>query len=160
MIPRQYVQNRWLKKAEGRFSALESNNNSVPKTNFGDCKTKSKHCWFEFLGCICDASINNDLISFVHEGLTAMRIKMKEMVKDGTFEVNNGCVEDIFGSKNVEYTSVMPANISNNKGSRKIIISFTEKSIGCKQRQKHKCRECGSMAFHDSRNCPNKEDND
>lgn len=143
MIPRQYVQKRWLKKAEVRLSVLELDNNPVAITNFGDSKTKSKHCWFEFLGCISDTSGNNDLITFVHEGLTAMRIKMKEMVKDGNFKVNNGCVEDIFGSKNAEDTSVMPPDLSNNKGSRKRIISSAEKSIGCKQMQKRKCRACG-----------------
>lgn len=158
MIPRQYVQNRWLKKAELRFSTLELDNNPVPKSNLDDCKAKTKHCWFEFQGCICDASGNSVLVNFIHDGLRAMRLKMKEMLKDGTCEVDDGCVEDIFGTKNVEDNSVMPPNISNNKGSRKRIMSSTEKSIGCKKRNKRKCKACGEMAFHDSRNCPNKDE--
>lgn len=133
---------------------MELHNNPVPKSNLDDCKAKTKHCWFEFQGCIGDASGNSVLVNFIHDGLRAMRLKMK----DYTCEVDDGCVEDIFGTKNVEDNSVMPPNISNNKGSRKRIMSSAEKSIGCKKRNKRNFKECGEMAFLDSRNFPNKDD--
>lgn len=51
-IPQQYVNNRWLKRAEERFSTLELGVISDLKSKEGTKRSKIRDCWFEFHGCI------------------------------------------------------------------------------------------------------------
>ncbi|KAK1360235.1 hypothetical protein POM88_044709 [Heracleum sosnowskyi] len=152
-IPRQYVKNRWLKRAEERFSTLVLSELSNLNPEEDAKRTKTRDCWFEFQGCISDASGDIEQIDFIHKSLTVMRNHIKDHSKLGDTAPKDTSISDFIGLKVVEEVTILPPNQSNNKGCRKRIIGAAEKSLGGKKRQKRKCRKCKEFAFHDSRNC-------
>ncbi|KAK1359958.1 hypothetical protein POM88_044432 [Heracleum sosnowskyi] len=152
-IPRQYVNNRWLKRAEERFSTLVLSELSNLNPEEDAKRTKTRDCWFEFQGCISDASGDIEQIDFIHKSLTVMRNHIKDHSKLGDTAPKDTSISDFIGLKVVEEVTILPPNQSNNKGCRKRIIGAAEKSLGGKKRQKRKCRKCKKFAFHDSRNC-------
>ncbi|KAK1356703.1 hypothetical protein POM88_049959 [Heracleum sosnowskyi] len=159
-IPRQYVSNRWLKKAEERFSMLDLGDIPEPMSREKAQRQKAKDCWFEFQGCISSASGNQDHIDYIHKVLKLMGNNIKLSQRKGNSRLDDESVEDLIGSKIVEETTILPPNQSNNKGCRKRITSSAEKSIGGKRRQMREYKTCKKMAYHDSRNCPTKNNTD
>ncbi|KAK1368374.1 hypothetical protein POM88_034466 [Heracleum sosnowskyi] len=65
-------------------------------------------------------------------------------------------LEEHFGVRPSGASSVLPPLQSNNKGSRKRILGPAEISCDGKKRKMKNCRNCKALAFHDSRNCPQK----
>ncbi|KAK1396711.1 hypothetical protein POM88_006574 [Heracleum sosnowskyi] len=152
-IPRQYVTNRWLKRAEERFSTLVLSELSNLNPEEDAKRTKTRDCWFEFQGRISDASGDIEHIDFIHKSLTVMRNHIKDYSKLGDIAPKHTSISDFIGLKVVEEVTILPPNQSNKKGCRKRIIGAAEKSLGGKKWQKRKCRKCKKFAFHDSRNC-------
>lgn len=156
-IPVQYINNRWLKKAEERFSTLELGEISDPISKEDAKREKLRDCWFQFQGCISDVSANQDHIDFLRDGMIALRNKIKMSSNKGNIRLDSETIEDLIGSKIVEDITILPPNQSNNKGCRKRLLNPTEKSLGGKKRTERVCKLCNKPAFHDSRNCPNKK---
>ncbi|KAK1372892.1 hypothetical protein POM88_029085 [Heracleum sosnowskyi] len=145
-----------FQKAEERFSTLELGDIPEPMSREKAQRPKAKDCWFEFQGCISSASGNQDHIDYIHKVLKLMRNNIRQSQRKGNSRLDDESVEDLIGSKIVEETTILPPNQSNNKGCRKRITSSAEKSIGCKKRQMRECKTCKEMTYHDSRNCPKK----
>ncbi|KAK1359844.1 hypothetical protein POM88_044318 [Heracleum sosnowskyi] len=152
----------WLKKAEERFSILKLSD--IADINLGEevKRAKTRDCWFEFQGCISDASTNIEYLNFIHKGLTVMRQHIKESRHPDNAHHGPSVIEDYIGTQVGEKITIQNPNQSNNKGknnnkgSRKRIVVAAEKSLGGKKRQKRKCKSCDKLAYHDSRNCPKK----
>ncbi|XP_063948862.1 protein FAR-RED IMPAIRED RESPONSE 1-like [Daucus carota subsp. sativus] len=156
LIPRQNVCNRWLKNAIERFSTLELGEISDTGTTQLSRRVKSQDCWFEFQGCLSDASGNPDILEYIRSGLSSMRKHITVTMKKPRTRLNSEQIEELIDSRVVEEVTIQNPNKSNNKGSRKRIVSGAEKSIGCNKRKKRKCATCKEYAFHDSRTCPEK----
>lgn len=152
-IPRQYVNNRWLKRAEERFSTLVLSEIADLNPEEDAKRIKTRDCWFEFQGCISDASGDIKHIDFIHKSLTVVRDHIQNSSNMGDTAPKHNSISDFIGLQATEEVTIQPPNQSNNKGCRKRIIGAAEKSIGGKKRQKRKCRKCKQFAFHDSRNC-------
>ena len=58
VIPRQHVTNRWVKKAVERFSTLQLGEISGLGSEEETRRAGTRDCWFEFQGCMSDASGN------------------------------------------------------------------------------------------------------
>lgn len=153
-IPRQYVNNKWLKRAEERFSTLKLYNIVEHNPDEDAKRNKTRDCWFEFQDCITDASANLEDIDFIHKGLNGMRKHIKDHANRGNTDLEQNIIENFIGTHVVDEITILPPNQSNNKGSRKRIVGAAEKSLGGKKRQKRKCRKCKKLVWHDSRNCP------
>ncbi|KAK9740487.1 hypothetical protein RND81_03G039100 [Saponaria officinalis] len=65
-------------------------------------------------------------------------------------------IEILLGSKIPTQATVLPPKQSKNKGSGRRMISVKEKAVEEHSKPLRKCRACGKMANHDSRNCKNK----
>ncbi|KAK1360640.1 hypothetical protein POM88_045114 [Heracleum sosnowskyi] len=103
-------------------------------------RTKTRDCWFEFQGCISDASGDIEHIDFIHKSLAVMRNHIKDSSKLGDTAPKHNSILVFTGLQVVEEVTILPPN-------------QTEKSLGGNKRQKRKCRKCNEFAFHDSRNC-------
>ncbi|KAK1380234.1 hypothetical protein POM88_026978 [Heracleum sosnowskyi] len=84
--------------------------------------------------------------------------KVKAKSQDVWFEFQ-GCVTDVSGDEDLlEYPAdvitVHPLHQSNNKGSRKRMLSSLEKSLDRRKIPTRICKICGVPALHDLRNCP------
>ncbi|WOG92427.1 hypothetical protein DCAR_0311693 [Daucus carota subsp. sativus] len=156
LIPRQYVCNRWLKNAIERFSTLELGEIADSGTIQLSRHVKSQDCWFEFQGCLSDASGNPEILEYIKNGLSSMRKHITVTMKKLKTRLNSEQIEELIDSRVVEEVTIQNPNKSNNKGSNKRIVSGGEKSIGCNKRKKRKCTTCKEYAFHDSRTCPEK----
>ncbi|KAK1399962.1 hypothetical protein POM88_009825 [Heracleum sosnowskyi] len=152
-IPRQYVNNRWLKRAEERFSTLVLSDVAELNPEEDAKRKKTRDCWFEFQGCISDASGDIEHIDFIHKSLNVVRKHIKNSSNLGDSAPKHNSIGDFIGLQVVDEVTILPPNRSNNKGCRKRIIGAAEKSLGGKKRHKRKCRKCNEFAFHDSRNC-------
>ncbi|WOG87096.1 hypothetical protein DCAR_0206318 [Daucus carota subsp. sativus] len=73
IITRQYVSNIWLKNAVVRFSTLELGEISDRSTTNLSNHMQTQECWFEFQGCLSDASSNADILEYIKNGLSSMR---------------------------------------------------------------------------------------
>lgn len=153
-IPRNQLQNRWLKNAEERFSSLQLGELTDACEKEQRLQSKTKDCWFGFQSCLSDVSCDESLIDIVLEGITELRKKVQDLKKGGSKRLKDDFIEQLLGSKAVDNVTVFPPNQGNNKGCRKRLISSAEKTSGSNKRQKRACKFCGQQAFHDSRNCP------
>nr|XP_017217077.1 PREDICTED: protein FAR1-RELATED SEQUENCE 5-like [Daucus carota subsp. sativus] len=156
IIPRQYVSNRWLKNAVERFSTLELGEISDRDATNLSRRVQTQDCWFEFQGCLSDASGNADILEYIKNGLCSMRKHITITMNKPRTRLNSKQIEELIDSRVVNEITIQNPNKSNNKGSRKRIISGAEKSIGCNKRKMRKCATCQEYAYHDSRTCPEK----
>ncbi|KVH94504.1 Zinc finger, PMZ-type [Cynara cardunculus var. scolymus] len=71
-------------------------------------------------------------------------------------EETTASIKEFLGVSQPETVDVLPPTGIRNKGcgTGKRLISAAEKAISNGKKQKRKCRLCGQMATHDSRNCP------
>lgn len=156
-IPRQYVCNRWLKRAEERFSTLELGSSFKFNAEEESKRVKTRDCWFEFQACMSDAAASVEHIDYVHKGLIALRENLNNAAKTGGDVLTDRTMEDFIGSSVVDDITILPPNQSNNKGCRKRIVGAAEKNVCGTKRQMRMCKACHTLAFHDSRNCPTKK---
>ncbi|XP_074265991.1 uncharacterized protein LOC141588448 [Silene latifolia] len=63
-------------------------------------------------------------------------------------------IETLLGSKIPTKAHILPPNQAKNKGSGRRMTSEKEKAMEEHAKPLRKCRACGEMARHDSRNCP------
>nr|XP_017250802.1 PREDICTED: protein FAR1-RELATED SEQUENCE 5-like [Daucus carota subsp. sativus] len=157
IIPRQYVMNRWLKKAVERFSTLELGEISDPLSGEESRRKKLQECWFIFQSCVSEASSDQGQINSLYDSLKVISEQMKISKKSAGYRLTADMVENLIGSKIVEDITVLPPNQSNNKGCRKRMVNPAEKSLGGKKRTMRQCQFCNTQAYHDSRNCPEKK---
>lgn len=156
IIPRQYVANRWLKNAVERFCKLDLGEISENGTKNLSTRVQTQDCWFEFQGCLTDASGNSDILEYIKTGLCNIRKHITTTMRKPRTRLNSEQIEELIDSRAVDEITIQNPNKSNNKGSRKRIMSGAEKSIGCNKRRMRKCATCKEYAFHDSRTCPEK----
>ncbi|WOH11249.1 hypothetical protein DCAR_0830729 [Daucus carota subsp. sativus] len=156
IIPRQYVSNRWLKNTVERFSTLELGEISDRDATILSRHVQTQDCWFEFQGCLSDASGNADVLEYIKNGISSMRKHITTTMKKPRTRLNSEQIEELIDSHVVNEITIRNPNKSNNKGSRKRIISGAEKSIGCNNRKMRKCATFQEYAYHDSRTCPEK----
>nr|XP_017217048.1 PREDICTED: protein FAR-RED IMPAIRED RESPONSE 1-like [Daucus carota subsp. sativus] len=157
IIPRQYVINRWLKKAVDRFSTLELGEIPDPVSGDDSRRKKVQECWFLFQSCVSEASNDVGKIKLLYEKLKVFSDEIKISLGGSGKRLDQEYVENLMGSKIVQEVTVLPPNQSNNKGSRKRLVNPVEKTLGGKKRIARQCQFCNAMAFHDSRNCPEKK---
>nr|XP_017221379.1 PREDICTED: protein FAR1-RELATED SEQUENCE 5-like [Daucus carota subsp. sativus] len=146
----------WLKNAVERFSTLELGEISDRDAKNLSRRVQTQDCWFEFQGCLSDASGNADVLEYIKNGLCSMRKHITITMKKPRTRLNSEQIEELIDSRVVNEITIQNPNKSNNKGSRKRIISGAEKSIGCNKRKMRKCATCQEHAYHDSRTCPEK----
>ncbi|KAK1377830.1 hypothetical protein POM88_024574 [Heracleum sosnowskyi] len=157
-IPRDLLSKRWMKNAEKMHSTLDLGENSKSGSKEGKVKAKSQDVWFEFQGCLTDVSGDEDLLEYVLLELKFLRGKIQEKSKKKPTNSKSDVAERLIGVKPADVITVHPPHQSNNKGSRKRMLSSLEKSLDRRKIPTRICKICGVPALHDSRNCPLKVD--
>lgn len=118
-------------------------------------RATTKEVWVEFQGCVNEVSYDVEALKFVLTGLKSLRSSAREIVQNPN-PTKSQVIANLFGVKPAPVITVQPLLQSNNKGSRKRILSSAEKSVDDRKRVLRMCKSCGVMSFHDSRNCPKK----
>ncbi|XP_074306241.1 protein FAR1-RELATED SEQUENCE 9-like [Silene latifolia] len=131
-IPKEYLALRWSK------SATSHPLSTVVGKSFSLVEDSEEHsdALFQLL-----RSFNEKLIISIKSGKS----------KDKKAEI-----EMLLGSKIPTEVTVLPPEKCKNKGSGKRITSNKEKAVLENAKPLRKCRACGEMSNHDSRNCPSR----
>ncbi|KAK1369851.1 hypothetical protein POM88_035943 [Heracleum sosnowskyi] len=108
--------------------------------------------------CVTDVSGDEDLLEYVLLELKSLRGKIQEKSKKKPTNSKSDVAERLIGVMPADVITVHPPHQSNNKGSRKRMLSSLEKSLDRRKIPTRICKICGVPALHDSRNCPLKVD--
>ena len=119
-----------MKNAVERFSTFELGEISDRDATNLSRRVQTQDCWFEFQGCLSDASGNADVLEYIKNGLCSMRKNITTTMKKPKTRLNSEQIEELIDSCVVNEIIIQNPNKSNNKGSMKRIISGAEKSTG------------------------------
>ncbi|XP_074305998.1 protein FAR-RED IMPAIRED RESPONSE 1-like [Silene latifolia] len=111
---------------------------------------------FNVVGTTLLADYNEELGDELLELLHAFNEKLMISVKRGKSKNKKAEIEMLIGSKIPSEASVLPPEKCKNKGSGRRITSNKEKAVQENAKPLRKCRACGEMTHHDSRNCPSR----
>ncbi|XP_074288353.1 protein FAR1-RELATED SEQUENCE 5-like [Silene latifolia] len=156
-IPREYLLDRWSKYATCRPIF-----NVVGTTLLADCMSIENHqskiseLWSEVFTSVSLVEDNEELGDELLELLRSFNEKLMISVKRGKSKNKKPEIEMLIGSKIPTEASVLPPEKCKNKGSGRRITSNKEKAVQENAKPLRKCRACGEMTHHDSRNCPSR----
>ncbi|XP_074301037.1 protein FAR1-RELATED SEQUENCE 5-like [Silene latifolia] len=111
---------------------------------------------FNVVGTTLLADYNEELGDELLELLRGFNEKLMISVKRGKSKNKKAEIEMLIGSKIPSEASVLPPEKCTNKGSGRRITSNKEKEVQENAKPLRKCRACGEMTHHDSRNCPSR----
>ncbi|KAK1369706.1 hypothetical protein POM88_035798 [Heracleum sosnowskyi] len=100
------------------------------------------------------STLDEELLEYVLLELRSLREKNQEKSKKKPTNSKADVAERLIGVKPDDVITVHPPHQSNNKGSRKRMLSSLEKSLDGRKIPTRICKSCGVPALHDSRNCP------
>ncbi|XP_074297776.1 protein FAR1-RELATED SEQUENCE 5-like [Silene latifolia] len=156
-IPREYLLDRW-----GKYATCRPIFNVVGTTLLADCMSIENHqskiseLWSEVFTSVSLVEDNEELGVELLELLRAFNEKLMISVKHGKSKNKKAEIEMLIGSKIPSEASVLPPEKCKNKGSGRRITSNKEKAVQENEKPLRKCRACGEMTHHDSRNCPSR----
>ncbi|KAK1385490.1 hypothetical protein POM88_023225 [Heracleum sosnowskyi] len=153
-IPNQFLSRRWLRNAKERFCTLKFPDD-LQSSNGHIVKDTSKKILTEFQNCYGKVSNHIEGLNFMLEEMKCLNIRIEQKFHKSAV-TKDDMLEEHFGVRPSGASSVLPPLQSNNKGSRKRILGPAEISCDGKKRKMKNCRNCKALAFHDSRNCPQK----
>lgn len=154
-IPRKYLLDRW-----GKIATCRPIFNVANTTLLEDCSSLSSRqqqiseLWSEVFTSV--SLVENDecseqelllILRDFNEKHAAPKVLAKSKNKKSEIEM-------FLGAKIPTESTVLPPKQSKNKGSGRRMMSNKEKAVEEHSKPLRKCRACGEMANHDSRNCP------
>ncbi|XP_074297625.1 protein FAR-RED IMPAIRED RESPONSE 1-like [Silene latifolia] len=141
-VPSDYLLSRWSKLAT--CQPIVGPNGQL----FADCTSmdvqKNKSPWH------CD-----ELLGILREFKERVKNPPDESGNTGVAKVKdkNSEIGMLLGTSIPSEIKVLPPRQCKNKGSKKRLISQRERAREVNKKALRKCRACGEMANHDSRNC-------
>ncbi|KAK1354970.1 hypothetical protein POM88_048226 [Heracleum sosnowskyi] len=153
-IPNQFLSRCWLRNAEEILCTLKFPND-LQSSNGHIVKDTSKKILSDFQNSYDKVSNHIEGLNFMLEEMKCLNIRIEEKFHK-SIVTKDDMLEEHFGVRPSSASSVLPNLESNNKGSRKRILGPAEISYDGKKRKMKNCRNCKALAFHDSRNCPQK----
>ncbi|XP_074291530.1 protein FAR1-RELATED SEQUENCE 5-like [Silene latifolia] len=135
-IPKEYLALRWSKSATSHPLSNVVGKSVLADFSLVEDNEEHSDALFQLL-----RNFNENLIISVKSG------KSKDKKAD---------IEMLLGSKIPTEVTVLPPKKCKNKGSGKRITSNKEKAVLENAKPLRKCRACGEMSNHDSRNCPSR----
>lgn len=157
-IPNPLILNRWTKLATRRAIFDDSGTlleGCEKEKNKAQLITNAWGCFFELMHY---AESNEEDLKMVIEVCNSMKKKLtvsgeKVVSKSNDLESFTGCSVP----KEIE---IHPPKPSTTKGSGKRIKGGKEMAMEQQEKHRRHCKCCGQYAYHDSRNCPTKDQKD
>ncbi|XP_074299628.1 protein FAR-RED IMPAIRED RESPONSE 1-like [Silene latifolia] len=156
-IPKEYLALRWSKSTTSHPLS-----NVVGKTVLADCvsiesrQNNISELWSEVFNAVSLVEDNEEHSDALFQLLRSFNEKLIISVKSGKSKDKKAEIEMLLGSKIPTEVTVLPPEKCKNKGSGKRITSNKEKAVLENAKPLRKCRACGEMSNHDSRNCPSR----
>ncbi|XP_074318407.1 protein FAR1-RELATED SEQUENCE 9-like [Silene latifolia] len=156
-IPKEYLALRWSKSATSHPLSTV-----VGKTVLADCvsiesrQNNISELWSEVFNAVSLVEDNEEHSDALFQLLRSFNEKLIISVKSGKSKDKKAEIEMLLGSKIPTEVTVLPPEKCKNKGSGKRITSNKEKAVLENEKPLRKCRACGEMSNHDSRNCPSR----
>ncbi|XP_074278264.1 uncharacterized protein LOC141601857 [Silene latifolia] len=158
-VPSDYLLSRWSKLATCQPIVGPNGQLLADCTSMDVQKNKVGELWSELFTCV---ALVEQSPGHCDELLGILR-EFKERVKNAPDESGNTGITKV-KDKNAEIgmllgisipseIKVLPPRQCKNKGSEKRLISQRERAGEVNKKALRKCRACGEMANHDSRNC-------
>ncbi|XP_074301580.1 protein FAR-RED IMPAIRED RESPONSE 1-like [Silene latifolia] len=136
-IPKEYLALRWSKSATSHPLSLLLLEKAV----------------FSAVSLVEDSEEHSDAL---FQLLRSFNEKLIISIKSRKSKDKKAEIEMLLGSKIPTEVTVLPPEKCKNKGSGKRITSNKEKAVLENAKPLRKCRACGEMSNHDSRNCPSR----
>ncbi|XP_074318203.1 protein FAR-RED ELONGATED HYPOCOTYL 3-like [Silene latifolia] len=158
-VPSDYLLSRWSKLAT--FQPIVGPNGQL----LADCtsmdvqKNKVGELWSELFTCVAlvEQSLRHcdELLGILREFKERVKITPDKSGNTGISKVKdkNAEIGMLLGTNIPSEIKVLPPRQCKNKGSGKRLISQRERAGEVTKKPLRKCRACGEMANHDSRNC-------
>ncbi|XP_074283434.1 uncharacterized protein LOC141607983 [Silene latifolia] len=124
----------------------------IPK----DRQNNISELWSEVFNAVSLVEDNEEHSDALFQLLRSFNEKLIISVKSGKLKDKKAEIEMLLGSKIPTEVTVLPPEKCKNKGSGKRITSNNEKAVLENAKPLRKCRACGGMSNHDSRNCPSR----
>ncbi|XP_074305623.1 uncharacterized protein LOC141640843 [Silene latifolia] len=112
--------------------------------------------WSEVFSAVSLVEDSEEHYDALFQLLRSFNEKLIISIKSGKSKDKNAEIEILLGSKIPTEVTVLPPEKCKNKGSGKRITSNKEKAVLENAKPLRKCRACGEMSNHDSRNCPSR----
>ncbi|XP_074301122.1 protein FAR-RED ELONGATED HYPOCOTYL 3-like [Silene latifolia] len=158
-VPSDYLLSRWSKLVICQPIAGPNGQLLADCTSMDVQKNKVGELWSELFTCV---ALIEQSAGHCDELLGILR-KFKERVKNAPDESGNtgiskvkdknAEIEILLGTSISSEIKVLPPRQCKNKGSGKRLISQRERAGEVNKKALRKCRACGEMVNHDSRNC-------
>ncbi|XP_074289202.1 protein FAR1-RELATED SEQUENCE 5-like [Silene latifolia] len=154
-IPKEYLALRWSKSATSHPLSTV-----VGKTVLADCvsiesrQNNISELWSEVFSAVSLVEDSEEHSDALFQWLRSFNEKLIISIKSGMSKDKKAEIEMLLGSKIPTEVTVLPPEKCKNKGSGKRITSNKEKAVLENAKPLRKCRACGEMSNHDSRNCP------
>ncbi|KAK1383794.1 hypothetical protein POM88_021529 [Heracleum sosnowskyi] len=123
-IPPQLLTKRWMKNSVEKYSTIHGQASGLC-SNEEMRRATTKEVWVEFQGCVNEVAYDVDALKFLLAGLKSLRSSGREMVQNPN-PTKNEVIANLLGVKPFDVITVHPPLQSNNKGSRKRILSSSE----------------------------------
>ncbi|KAL6581832.1 hypothetical protein OROMI_005846 [Orobanche minor] len=161
VIPEKYIVSRWT-----RYACLEDYTDGQDMVSNGEKSTEGNLEKLYFLHMLNQSSKMTigyvgghvDKMKELLEDFNALKLKYKNGDNDTDKSSKEKGFEKFYGASIPEHVHVLPPDPVKTKGSGSGIgdrmKSQREKAINDANKKKRKCRKCGQLANHDSRNCP------
>ncbi|XP_074314767.1 uncharacterized protein LOC141650220 [Silene latifolia] len=156
-IPKEYLALRWSKSATSHPLS-----NVVGKSVLADCvsiesrQNNISELWSKIFNAVSLVEDNEEHSDALFQLLRSFNEKLIISVKSGKSKDKKAEIEMLLGSKIPTEVTILPPEKCKNKGSGKRITSNKEKAVLENAKPLRKCRACGDMSNHDSRNCPSR----
>ncbi|XP_074300281.1 uncharacterized protein LOC141631520 [Silene latifolia] len=143
--------------ANDNISIIDREKDKEYKVDLSDNKFSCSCKMFERIGILFslveDSEEHSDAL---FQLLRSFNEKLIISIKSGKSKDKKAEIEMLLGSKIPTEVTVLPPEKCKNKGSGKRITSNKEKTVLENAKPLRKCRACGEMSNHDSRNCPSR----
>lgn len=155
-IPREYVLTRWMKNVEHMISSVNSMHAKQYSDVMGTNIVGVHELWFTFQSCLSKAGFRGEQMEMIKVHLDELSCKLSEGAHISPTCSKNHMIEAYVGSQPSEKVNIQLPIQSRNKGCEKRIKSSSEVVIAESTKPKRKCKLCGHLCNHDSRNCPSR----
>ncbi|XP_074266127.1 protein FAR1-RELATED SEQUENCE 2-like [Silene latifolia] len=154
-IPSEYLLPRW-----SNYATFRPIFNVVGTSLEGDCasidtrQNTISELWSGVFTAVSLVEDDEEKEKELLELLQSFNEKLLISSSGGKSKSKKTQIETLLGSKIPTKAHILPPNQAKNKGSGRRMTSEKEKAMEEHAKPLRKCRACGEMARHDSRNCP------
>ncbi|XP_074299853.1 uncharacterized protein LOC141631027 [Silene latifolia] len=155
-IPKEYLALRWSKPQPPTLFLLLLEKSVLAIVCVESRENNISELWSEVFSAVSLVEDSEEHSDAIFQLLRSFNEKLIISIKSGKSKDKKAEIEMLLWSKIPTEVTVLPPEKCKNKGSGKRITSNKEKAVLENTKPLRKCRACGEMSNHDSRNCPSR----